>query len=84
MELSTDTLGISLAGLVTLAVLGLWIPGHWIPGPKRHWTPGTLDFQVNFTIPETGSMIYDFAFWSATHLNLCNSFYNPKSWNPMS
>ena len=53
--------------------LGLWIPGqkrHWIPGQKRHWIPGqwipgTFDSQVNFTIPETGSMIYDFAFWSA-------------------
>ena len=43
MELSTDTLGISLAGLVTIALQGLWIPGHWIPGPKRHRIPGTLD-----------------------------------------
>ena len=57
---------------------GLWIPGHWIPGQKRHWIPGhwipeTLDSQVNLTIPETGSMIYDFAFWSATHFNPCNA-----------
>ena len=52
---------------------GLWIPGHWIPGQKRHRIPRDIGFRVNFTIPETGSMIYDFAFWSATHFNPCNA-----------
>ena len=46
----------------------------WDIGFLRPWIPETLDSQVNLTIPVTGSMIYDFAFWSATHFNPCNAF----------